>query len=240
MTFKCGRKTRQCRKCTHRYPKAETDLEACPECGEPRPCQNNVAAPGLACRFHGGRSLSGAAHPNFKTGKHSKYLPKRLLERYHEAIGDDELLVLREDIALLDARLADVLQRVDTGESGALWKRLREAWRDFTTARNASDAEGMADSLNEIEAAIKAGYSDYVAWADVRSILDQRRRLTDSERKRLVDAQQTMTIEKAMLLVSRLSSIVREHVSDPATLRAIADDVRNLVLVGAGEPTPTG
>src|SRR6187399_1656871 len=80
--------------------------------------------PNGRCHLHGGKSLGGVASPSFTTGKYSKYLPTRMLDRYHEAAEDHELIALREDVALLDARIADMLQRVDTGESGEIWASL--------------------------------------------------------------------------------------------------------------------
>jgi hypothetical protein len=36
------------------------------------PCKNAPIAPAGRCQMHGGRSLSGIAHPNYKHGKYSK------------------------------------------------------------------------------------------------------------------------------------------------------------------------
>src|SRR5262245_57591682 len=83
------------------------------------------------CKLHGGNSLVGVAVGTYKTGRYSKYLPQHLLDRYHEAAGDANLLALRDEIGVVDARLADLLKRVDTGESGARWKVLQAAWRAY-------------------------------------------------------------------------------------------------------------
>ena len=55
--------------------------------------------------------------PRFETGRYSKYLPTRLAGRYEEARADPELLALRDDIALLDTRVAQTVAALDTGES---------------------------------------------------------------------------------------------------------------------------
>src|SRR3954452_17185048 len=87
------------------------------------PCRTRPM-PNGRCRMHGGKSLAGAASPAFKTGRHSTYLPVRLLAGYQEAERDPELLALRDEIALIDSRLADVLSRVDSGESSRIWRSL--------------------------------------------------------------------------------------------------------------------
>lgn len=181
------------------------------------------------CYHHGGKTLTGTAAPGFKTGRYSKYLPTRLIERYEEAASDPDLLGLREDIALLDSRLSDLLKRVDTGESGALWNKARSALTAFNAARTAGDATAMQEALTDLQRAISRGVSDYAAWHEIGDVIEQRRKLVESERKRLIELQQILTIEKAMLLVGALSEIVRRHVADRGQLAAISQDIHALL-----------
>jgi hypothetical protein len=76
------------------------------------------ALPNGRCHYHGGKSLAGIASPTYKEGKYSKHLPQRMREAYALAIDDPQLLEQREQIGIIDARLIDLLARVDTGESG--------------------------------------------------------------------------------------------------------------------------
>lgn len=180
------------------------------------------------CRIHGGKSLAGIASPAYKDGRYSRVLPTRLRARYDAARSDTALLELREDISLLDARLEDLLGRVDTGESGALWGRLMEARSDLLGAKRAADMKAQAEALNLILELISEGHADYRAWGELASVLEQRRRLVESERKRLVEAQQTMTVENAMLLIGAIGGIIKAHVADRAVLSAITNDIRTL------------
>src|SRR5579872_1667541 len=80
-------------------------------------CQQ-PAMPDGRCRMHGGKRLTGIAHPGLTAGgRFSKYRPARLADHYETARRDPELLSLRENIALLDSRLADVLQQASNRES---------------------------------------------------------------------------------------------------------------------------
>lgn len=194
-------------------------------------CQNPACVGMSVCRHHGGKSLSGIAHPSFRSGRYSKHLPARLSSRYHEAQADVKLLELREEIALTDARLADVLVRVDTGESGALWKLLRAAFDHFKRASSLQDGDGMAAALYDIERLIERGTSDYAAWHEVSKLLDQRRRLVESERKRVIEAQLVMTIEEANVLLAAMTNAIQRHVQDRATLQAISTEFAQLVSV---------
>ena len=74
-----------------------------------RTCQKYEMVGRNGCELHGGKSLRGADSGTYRTGKYSKYLPAHLLEKYHEASNDPDLLSLHSGIALVDTRLADLL-----------------------------------------------------------------------------------------------------------------------------------
>ena len=202
------------------------------ECGAKKkngtPCRMS-AMPNGRCRLHGGKSLAGMASPTFRSGKYSRYLPARMAARYEEAASDPALLELRSDIALVDARLADLISRVDTGESGALWAQLQQARIDLMAYRRAGDTVKIAEALNLLLELVGQGHADYRAWAEVGGVLEQRRRLVESERKRLVEMQQTLTVEKAMLLIGAIGGIIKAHVHDRAILSAIGRDLEGLL-----------
>lgn len=192
-------------------------------------CRRQAMIGSSVCYMHGGKSLSGLASPSLKHGRYSRVLPVRLAGRYHEAQQDTDLLALRDEIALLDARLQDVLSRVDTGESGRIWSDLKAAAGELAHAKRTDDKIGQAIALNTILGLITTGHQDYAAWQDVRSLLEQRRRTVESERKRLVEMQQTITVEKAMLLLGAVAGVIKAHVKDPKQLAAISADLQGLV-----------
>lgn len=190
------------------------------------------AVPGMTvCASHGGKSLAGPASPRFKTGRYSKYLPERLRERYEAAAEDPELLALREDIALIDSRLADLLKRVDSGEAGSIWKLLQSAWRAYVKAQKGDDPVEAAAAFADVDDLIQKGLMDHAAWSEIAGLLEQRRRLVESERKRLVDMQQMLTAEQAMVFVTAVTDAVRRHVTDRKTLTAIARELVQLTSV---------
>lgn len=183
------------------------------------------ATPGReVCATHGGKSLGGLASPTYKHGRYSTYLPTRMAARYQEAQSDPAMLELRADVALLDARLSDVLTRVDTGESGRLWSELHQWNTELTAARRANDAVEIAAALTMIQRLIAEGHADWAAWQDIRSLIEQRRKLVESERK----ANATMTAEQFMLLAGALVAVFRDSVQrnvsdDKERRRALAD-----------------
>lgn len=174
------------------------------------------------CRLHGGKSLAGVASPTFVTGRYSKHLPARLADQYLASRNDPELLALRDEVAIVDSRLNDLLGRVDTGESGALWKQARKLLSDYRTTGEESHLYALGLTINE-------ALDDYAAWQEIQLLLEQRRKLVETERKRLVDMQQMITAERAMLLIAAISDTIRRHVSDRNVLAAINADLGALI-----------
>jgi hypothetical protein len=188
--------------------------------------------------MHGGKSLAGPASRTFTTGRHSKYLPARLIARYQAMVQDAELLALRDEIALVDARIADVLQRVESGESSRIWRELAAVEREGAAALRRGEGAAAAGALARLRALIAGGNGDWAAWADVLALIRERTVLVETERRRLVQAQHLIAVEDAMAVMGLLIDAVRRHVRDDDTLRAIS--VENARLVGQPAPLASG
>lgn len=187
--------------------------------------------------MHGGKTPVGAAASQFKTGRYSKYLPARLAGRYEESSKDSELLALREEVSLVDSRLAELLHRLDTNEAGHWWKELKRIHGEYMDAERKAEIPLMRFWLSEWGRVIDSGLNDYALWEEIQGVLEQRRKLVESERKRLIEMQMVITSEKAMLLISALVGIVKTHVADTSTLAAISADVGKLITIGVSEQT---
>jgi hypothetical protein len=186
------------------------------------------------CSMHGGKSAKGIASATLRSGRYSRYLPERLHKSYKQARRDGELLSLREEVALIDTFLAERLLLLDTGEAGAVWLSLRKAWHRYQAVRGTEFEPG---ALDDVGALIEQGAADYLARVEVQSLLQQRRKLAESERKRLVEMQQMITATEATVLIMALTESVRRHVNDRTALLKIADDFGR--LLGPGSPTLT-
>ena len=189
--------------------------------------------------MHGGTQPTGIASSNTIHGRYSKNLPTRLMERYSASLADNNQLALSDDLALLDSRLEDVLGKVDTGESGETWKALQDAVTEFDKAeRGANNTDNerkqaeykfdREEAMRTIIVLVQAGMSDYAAWGEVKSLLEQRRKMAETETKRRVSMQQMITANEALLLQSALLDIIRRNVTDRDTLSIISRDIAAL------------
>lgn len=188
----------------------------------------NDSEPGFkVCGSHGGKTPRGEDSPHFKHGRsrRHKVLPPRMVEAYESSLTDSELLSLRQELSLVDARLTDILKRVDTGESGQLWRSLQAAYDGLREARSTNDGTKMASYLNDIGALIQRGMGDYAAWDEISRLMEQRRRLVESESRRLKDMQAMISAEEAMAVIGELYVILQTHIEDSVILDRIGRDI---------------
>lgn len=190
------------------------------------------ASPGREwCQRHGGQTARGTAHVNLQHGRYSRAMPARLVTRYVQSLEDTNQLVLRDEIALLDARLNELLERVDDTHTGKLWAALNEVKDEYMEARKLGPmgAPKRQNCLARIVNLIEKGATDHMAWEEIRGLLQDRRKLVESERKRLVDAQQIMTLEEALVLMRGIADALDRHVTDPVALEGIRTDFGRLL-----------
>lgn len=185
--------------------------------------------------MHGGATPRGTALPQTKHGRYSKSVPVRLAARYEEALADPELLSLREEAALVSSQIHDTLARMERGETGGLWLDLQKAWARMTEAKARGDVAGTTDALNDVGALIRRGASDAAANRELRGVILDKARVAESERKRLVEAQQVLSVQQAMAFVGAVTAVVAEEVTDRDTRARIADALDRLLVAGSPE-----
>lgn len=185
-----------------------------------QPCQRWAMANGR-CQVHGGPTPVGPAHGAYRHGRHSKYLPTGLAEKYRQGLADPDLLSHRADLALIDAKIFDLLSSGDL-PGVSYWQQIRQALGEADKALYGyapPEYRVLSDLLHN-------GLTNETRWSEIATWLDLRRKTADGERKRLVALQQMITVEQAMALITQIVEVVNDHVSDRAILAAIGSEVR--------------
>lgn len=178
--------------------------------------------------MHGGNTGRGIMNPSFKHGRYSQYVKDaNLLETYHQILDDDELLSLRDEIAMLSARNAQLFDRLNGRDSRELWRKLRSEYKMFTTE---TDSDKRQVHLSNILRTIANGGQDFEIWAEISQNMETQRKLSDSERKRIIDAKLMITADRAMGLVIALVNAFKVNVQKYATDKQTA----NRILAAAG------
>lgn len=198
------------------------------------------------CRTHGGKSLRGVASPSWKHGQMSYAVPRGLADRYQLALNDPDYLSLKSEIALTVARLQELLDRVDTGESQDAWVRMRQIVKQVSqTLTDASakvddpdavreDLDKAAAALDEALAITEAGLGNSHTWKEIHVTADLMRKLKTADRQRLQALHQAITADRGLALVTRLLEILRAR-ADRETLRLVMEDVRTQGLIRSPE-----
>lgn len=177
------------------------------------------------CRAHGGATPRGMASPNYKHGRFSKYMPRHLLTHYKAAMSDGKLISLREDLAVIDARMAELMGRIEGRESANAWAQAREAQTIIRAGFGAQDTTMIQAGMRQLTDALSAGQADYKTWDELTKVMDVRRKIVESERRFMVELQQMLTIEDVTMIIDALASSIKRNVTDVRALSAIQQDI---------------
>ena len=203
--------------------------------GDPRRCTANSKQAGERCKrysspgrtvcvMHGGRSRAGLAHPGLtRGGRYSKHLPTNLFDAYAQALRDPELLNLRDEIAITRARVNELLGTLHGDDRPGARVSARAALRALKSARG---ERGRASAIKRLEEALDAAAAERKTWTAILAALDQVRKLTVAERRRMIDAGALIPVEDALLFAQTLLVAVRDNVQDPEALQRIHDRVK--------------
>lgn len=180
------------------------------------------------CYHHGAKSLSGEESPSFKHGRYQNALPARMVERYQEHLKDPAATVLKDEVALTRAMQEDLLGRLDSGESGAAWLELKNAWRQFQEAQPMKDATAAGRALRRMGELIAGGADEAEARKEIRATTTQIRQLAESERRRAVENQEVLYLEQALAYRAAMTAAVKDVAKE-----VLKDAKLSAVLLGA-------
>jgi hypothetical protein len=157
-------------------------------------------------------------------GKYSRFLPVRLAARYREALEDPELSSLRDEIAVAQVRLEELLSRLEEGSDSLPWQK---ALRLVEQAK-AKDGAAQQKALADLEALLQRGATEADTWGEVRTGLETLRRLKETEHERLSALGQFVTVAQLNVLIGTLLIAIRDHVEDPHARARLASEIRRL------------
>lgn len=186
----------------------------------PSYCQNAPAKDRTRCRLHGGSTPRGLAHPNYQGRGYTKDLPARLLERLVEGIDDPELTSLRTEIALLDARMGELVEGLDEIGATEAWASVLEQSGRLERLIQNPEVDGqevvLAGIAKKLKDACDIEHTTRETWKEVYTLIDRRRRTTNVELKREENEELTMKHQQAMHFFAILIQVIKDEVPDKA------------------------
>lgn len=163
------------------------------------------------CRLHGAGGGAPVRH-----GKYTKYLPKRLQDRYLELVNSPDYVDLRDQIAGQELWVQEVLARMETCDSLERRRDILAAIEDLEDDINTGlDDDEIRDRLREIRNnATSDTYYDQCR-KDYQDASECLRKLKETEVKRMVAANQVLTVTESYNLITRTVQLVEEFVVNP-------------------------
>jgi hypothetical protein len=220
-----GATGRRCRWWRRRGPRAGT------QCAKP------AMRGAFTCKTHGGGNAKrlGPANPNWKGGKTGidrwlKRLPPLAAAAYAEGLDDPERLELRREILLVDVKIGEELDCLRDAED---WTEVRSAFTALTGGMTSGNAGDIRANLERLRVVVTDNVKNDRTWARILKLIERRRRLVESERRRM--AQNAIPREQALALANALLEACVRHVDDRATLLRIRDAFR---LITEDKPAP--
>lgn len=190
-----------------------------------------------------------------------KFQSASLADTYKASLTDTELLALRQEIALMDTRLAqlvamidgdpiyeddvleDIRQRfpyLDSDQQEELsayvtgylpqnfvdyrtFGRLQSLVERYESAQLGRKIRDADEALRALFLHIREGRKVATIWQDIQDAMDTRRKLVDTEQRRMVMNEQMIPVDKVIFLMSKIIDAIRGSVTRYVTDREIQD-----------------
>lgn len=165
-------------------------------------------------------------------------MPARLAEKYAESLDDPQLMEFRQDAALLNSRLHELLE---TGESLPLWSLAQDAFNDLRKAMSEKNPFETSAALSSLSGLINRGMADALRWADIYRVTEQMGKTKEREHKRLVQSEMMHSTEQLLAMLGNIIDAANRTISKPEDLRAFQAAVNQFGLLANSERnTDTG
>lgn len=191
-------------------------------------CQQYPVHGRTRCAQHGAQLPAGPDHYAYKTGRYSRHLAGNLLDNYEQALADPELLSLSSEIALLDARVSELLSEAGSDS----WRGAQDALASLRAAMRSGDAGKAGEYLERLDAVIDGGTRAAGAWEEILAAIDNRRKLVDTQRKLLEARGHLVDIDKVLAIIGGVLDIVRQNVSDRRERARVGREISKLAAGG--------
>lgn len=178
------------------------------------------------CKRHGGQTPKGVASASWEGQGYSRYLPESLGERMDEFMKDPEISSVREELALADVRLSMKLEELEEGGSRELWDDLKKQVDALDMALQNKDIQTASAALRRIKDVIQKGAEEQERWDEVFHVMEQKRKLAETETKRTKASSNTLTVEEASMLVDFMVNIMQDVVDRYDVPRAALGDIQ--------------
>lgn len=164
-----------------------------------------------------------------KSGRYSRVLPKSLAQKYSKQLQDNDLLELNDEIALIDMRVGEMLLMLPDNAGESSWIGAKKAFENLMIAVDNGDIDAVDSARKTMDDALNTGESEIAQWDSIVKMVDVRRKLVESQRKRLVEMQTTISADDVVGILAVIQNSIKarvlEYVEDREVARRIFEGI---------------
>lgn len=205
----------------HKFKAPEHYLWNCPICGRDRHCRRLVSHPNRGCHHHGGKTPSGWDLPQTKTGDYSKHIQVASLRaEYERLLASEELCSVTDSIALLKARMNEIVAEYGGGASRELLKRMKANRKAYKHQMRRVDPDPaiLRQLDRDLDEMVAEGSHAYQVMDDYRGTLRDVIHAIDARDRHVTMERTVITADKAWVLLAHVEETFRvgaEMIVDP-------------------------
>src|SRR5262249_17541273 len=147
--------------------------------------------------------------------------PADLDKLYVDAVSNPDLIDMSDNIALLEAKIQQTLMTATAGEPVPKWSDLREAFSFIVPALLDNNVDKKNAAIESMFKLFDAGIKWDTTWATIMPIMEQLRKLTETEVKRKKELHQMIPVERVIVLMGELGRIVKRNVTNLDEIQAV-------------------
>ncbi len=200
---------------------------------EPRYCGGYPEEGGNGrCRYHGGKIMRANGERGRVTTAFRRYgreIPSALFDRYVLAAEDTELNSLSEEIALIDAKISNLLVNAEDWGGEEILEDVKEAFTAFQIAYRAKDDFKIKAGMARLESTVDRADHEATAWKQITNLIELRRRLVIAEVNRQKLLEQFIPAAQVQNLIASIIEAIKLEVFDEGTRVAIQNRINTLL-----------
>lgn len=200
-------------------------------------CKGRKVTGRSTCRMHGGKTPIGPESPAWKTGATSvlAFLRPELREAAEQKRRDVNRLDLTNELALLSAAELEAVTDWASGGGGDAWIKLRthaDTYNAEVKRGKDADVQMMRSSIDSIMGLIYGNSARVDARDKMQVIIDNIRKVAETERRRSMSLRTMMATEEIMAILGRIGETIARVVPDQEMRRVIINTIQSSVIEG--------
>lgn len=149
-----------------------------------------------------------------------------LRRRYEEQITSPDLISLRDELGLVGGRLSELLDKLDG--KGIDFLTLLEQYTLICTYVSIKDFDSTTRILDQMGVVLQQGVKESEIWKEAYHVIEQRRKLVDTEMKTISSIGAMLSTEQFMILLNKLVAAINLH-ADQQTVVAIHGEIEKIL-----------